>query len=169
MTKKEDNNPETISVDRTNADDVIQVAFPNITPNRSNFTEQNGESSNIGLEILSIQEEIDASKTEDSKFWENPVGYLKSLWNHPAGPLTIFFWAPLIKWCLVIAGLSDLQRPAANLSILQTLALAATGIIWCRYSMVITPKNYSLFSVNFFIALTQCYQLYRSIRYQYFS
>jgi hypothetical protein len=26
-------------------------------------------------------------------------------WDHPAGPQTIFFWAPLMKWSLVIAGL----------------------------------------------------------------
>lgn len=65
---------------------------------------------------------------------------------------------------LVIAGLSDLTRPAEALSIPQTCALAATGIIWSRYSMVIIPKNYSLFSVNVFVAVTQVYQLYRAIK-----
>jgi len=23
---------------------------------------------------------------------------LKQLWNHPAGPKTVFFWAPTMKW-----------------------------------------------------------------------
>jgi hypothetical protein len=41
-------------------------------------------------------------------------------WNHPAGPKTIFFWAPAMKWGLVIAGLGDLQRPADKLSLPQT-------------------------------------------------
>ncbi|KAG5352211.1 Brain protein 44 [Termitomyces sp. J132] len=69
--------------------------------------------------------------------------------NHPAGPKTVFFWAPLMKWCLVAAGLKDLSRPAEKLSVSQNLALAATGMIWVRYSLVITPVNYSLAAVGF--------------------
>ncbi|RZC38571.1 MPC domain containing protein [Asbolus verrucosus] len=88
-------------------------------------------------------------------------------WQHPAGPKTIFFWAPLCKWGLVIAGLSDLvTRPADKLSIPQTTSLAITGVIWSRYSLVIIPKNYNLFSVNVFVALTQLCQLYRALDYQ---
>ncbi|KAG8721359.1 Mitochondrial pyruvate carrier 2 [Ceratobasidium sp. 394] len=68
--------------------------------------------------------------------------------NHPAGPKTVFFWAPLMKWCLVGAGLKDLSRPADKLSVSQNTALAATGFIWVRYSFVITPVNYSLAAVR---------------------
>ncbi|KAF4617000.1 hypothetical protein D9613_008505 [Agrocybe pediades] len=64
--------------------------------------------------------------------------------NHPAGPKTVFFWAPLMKWGLVAAGLKDLSRPADKLSVSQNLALTATGFIWVRWSLVITPVNYSL-------------------------
>lgn len=64
----------------------------------------------------------------------------------------------------MIAGIGDLSRPAQNLSIPQSSALAATGIIWSRYSMVIIPKNYSLLSVNAFVAFTQVYQLYRAFK-----
>ncbi|XP_076760537.1 mitochondrial pyruvate carrier 2 [Xylocopa sonorina] len=88
------------------------------------------------------------------------------LWNHPAGPQTIFFWAPAFKWGLVIAGLGDLQRPANQLSISQSSALGVTGLIWTRYSLAITPKNWSLFSVNLFVALTSLYQVSRAIMYQ---
>ncbi|VEN54012.1 unnamed protein product [Callosobruchus maculatus] len=91
---------------------------------------------------------------------------LRPLWMHPAGPKTIFFWAPVFKWGLVIAGIADLQRPADKISVSQCGALLATGVIWSRYSLVIIPKNYSLFSVNVFVALTQCYQMYRAISYQ---
>jgi hypothetical protein len=70
-----------------------------------------------------------------------------------------------MKWCLVAAGLKDLGRPAEKLSINQNIgksshsapcsspfsspyaALAATGFIWVRYSLVITPINYSLAAV----------------------
>ncbi|KAJ3049156.1 Mitochondrial pyruvate carrier 2 [Rhizophlyctis rosea] len=86
--------------------------------------------------------------------------------NHPAGPKTIHFWAPAMKWGLVIAGLGDLSRPAENLSLMQTGALAATGVIWSRYAMVIIPKNYSLLSVNIFVGATGIYQLYRIWQYR---
>jgi len=81
--------------------------------------------------------------------------------NHPAGPKTVFFWAPMMKWALVAAGVSDLKRPAEKLSVSQNLALAATGTIWVRYSLVIIPINYSLAAVNGFVGLTGIVQLYR--------
>lgn len=61
----------------------------------------------------------------------------------------------------MVAGLNDLRRPAEKLSLAQSGSLAATGIIWSRYSLVIIPKNWTLFSVNVFVALTQVIQLYR--------
>ncbi|KDN52850.1 putative FMP43-protein found in mitochondrial proteome [Tilletiaria anomala UBC 951] len=81
--------------------------------------------------------------------------------NHPAGPKTVFFWAPMMKWCLVLAGIKDLSRPADKLSVSQNVALAATGMIWVRYSLVINPVNYSLAAVNFFVGATGLTQLYR--------
>ncbi|CAH0596431.1 unnamed protein product [Chrysodeixis includens] len=91
---------------------------------------------------------------------------MRPMWEHPAGPKTIFFWAPAFKWGLVIAGLGDLSRPAEKLSYSQSASLAATGIIWSRYSLVIIPKNYSLFLVNIFVASTSLYQLSRRYRYE---
>jgi len=87
--------------------------------------------------------------------------------NHPAGPKTVFFWAPVMKWCLVAAGLKDLNRPAEKLSVSQNLALAATGVIWVRYSFVIIPVNYSLAAVNFFVGATGLGQLARIAQYRY--
>uniref|UniRef100_A0A183DBL4 Mitochondrial pyruvate carrier n=1 Tax=Gongylonema pulchrum TaxID=637853 RepID=A0A183DBL4_9BILA len=45
--------------------------------------------------------------------------FAKTVWNHEAGPKTVFFWAPTIKWCLVLAGIADLKRPAEKLSAYQ--------------------------------------------------
>jgi len=87
--------------------------------------------------------------------------------NHPAGPKTVFFWAPLMKWCLVAAGLKDLARPADKLSVSQNLALAGTGFIWVRYSLVIIPVNYSLAAVNFFVGLSGLSQLGRIAHHRY--
>uniref|UniRef100_A0A915AAS5 Mitochondrial pyruvate carrier n=2 Tax=Parascaris TaxID=6254 RepID=A0A915AAS5_PARUN len=87
--------------------------------------------------------------------------FAKSAWNHSAGPKTVFFWAPTIKWCLVGAGLADLARPVEKLSISQNIALLATGAIWTRYSFVIVPINYYLASVNFFVGCIGLTQLLR--------
>ena len=46
-------------------------------------------------------------------------------------------------------------------------AITATGVIWSRYSMVIRPKNWNLFAVNVFMAITGSYQLSRKIRADY--
>ncbi|XP_055355726.1 mitochondrial pyruvate carrier 2-like [Paramacrobiotus metropolitanus] len=91
---------------------------------------------------------------------------LRPIWEHPAGPKTIHFWAPLGKWALVVAGLADAARPAEKLSLNQSLALTATGLIWSRYSLVIIPKNWSLFAVNMFVAATGISQLYRIWEYR---
>ncbi|KAJ7497106.1 mitochondrial pyruvate carrier [Mycena latifolia] len=92
---------------------------------------------------------------------------LTAFLNHPAGPKTVFFWAPMMKWCLVGAGLKDLNRPAEKLSVSQNVALTATGIIWVRYSFVIIPVNYSLAAVNFFVGLSGLTQLGRIANYRY--
>ncbi|RKP02152.1 hypothetical protein CXG81DRAFT_25171 [Caulochytrium protostelioides] len=85
--------------------------------------------------------------------------------NSPAGPKTVHFWAPAMKWGLVIAGLGDINRPVENISMSQTVSLFATGVIWSRYSTVIIPKNYGLLSVNAFLACTALYQLTRIYRH----
>ena len=63
-------------------------------------------------------------------------GKVKPLWDSPAGPKTVFFWAPAFKWCLVFAGIGDLQRPAEKLSVTQSTALAATGKIIITYQII---------------------------------
>lgn len=65
-----------------------------------------------------------------------------------------------------MAGIGDLTRPADKISLPQQGALSATGLVWARYSLVIIPKNWSLFSVNVFVAITGLYQLQRAVRYQ---
>ncbi|KAH1055614.1 hypothetical protein J1N35_033679 [Gossypium stocksii] len=94
---------------------------------------------------------------------------LQALWNHPAGPKTIHFWAPTFKWGISIANVADFAKPPEKLSYPQQIAVTATGIIWSRYSTVITPKNWNLFSVNIAMAGTGIYQLTRKIKHDYFS
>ncbi|XP_021191148.1 mitochondrial pyruvate carrier 2 [Helicoverpa armigera] len=91
---------------------------------------------------------------------------LRPLWEHPAGPKTIFFWAPFGKWGLVIAGFGDINRPVEKLSVRQCGSLALTGTLWARWSLIIIPKNYSLFFANCFVAVTGFYQLSRIYLYE---
>ncbi|KAI9711478.1 MAG: hypothetical protein M1820_002041 [Bogoriella megaspora] len=89
---------------------------------------------------------------------KNDSAFSKFL-NSPVGPKTVHFWAPIMKWGVVLAGVADLARPAENLSLQQNAALVATGAIWTRWCFVIKPKNYFLATVNFFlftVGATQC-------------
>jgi hypothetical protein len=50
----------------------------------------------------------------------------RAFMDHPAGPKTIHFWAPAMKWGLVVAGLADLGRPAEKISLGQTICTQIT-------------------------------------------
>jgi len=90
---------------------------------------------------------------------------LAQLWNHPAGPKTIHFWAPTFKWAISIANIADFERPPELLSYPQQIAVTATGLIWSRFSTQIKPVNYNLLAVNIFMAATGIYQLSRKVTY----
>eukprot|EP00250_Pteridium_aquilinum_P035322 c9137_g1_i1 orf=240-572(+) len=94
---------------------------------------------------------------------------LMALWNHPAGPKTIHFWAPTFKWGISIANVADFAKPPEKISYPQQIAVTATGLIWSRYSTVIRPKNWNLFSVNVAMAVTGIYQLSRKVMSDYAS
>lgn len=69
----------------------------------------------------------------------------------------------MLKWVLVLAGISDLARPAEKLSVTQNIALTATGVIWTRWCLIIKPKNYMLAAVNFFLGIVgiiQCSRIF---------
>lgn len=87
--------------------------------------------------------------------------------NAETGPKTVHFWAPVLKWSLVIAGLNDIQRPVEKLSGTQQVALFSTGVIWTRWAgFAIKPRNYLLASVNFFLGGVAGYQLTRIINFR---
>ncbi|GAB7352605.1 hypothetical protein MBLNU459_g2984t2 [Dothideomycetes sp. NU459] len=88
------------------------------------------------------------------------------LWNSPIGPKTVHFWAPIMKWGLVIAGAADFARPAESLSLSQNAALMATGLIWTRWCFVIKPKNLFLASVNFLVFCVATTQVTRVLLYR---
>ncbi|KAK4168640.1 hypothetical protein QBC43DRAFT_309326 [Cladorrhinum sp. PSN259] len=87
--------------------------------------------------------------------------WARRFWNSETGPKTVHFWAPMMKWGLVIAGISDFARPAESLSLTQNAALTTTGLIWTRWCLIIKPKNVPLAAVNFFLACVGIVQLSR--------
>ncbi|KAJ5242001.1 mitochondrial pyruvate carrier 2 [Penicillium citrinum] len=83
------------------------------------------------------------------------------MWNSPVGVKTVHFWAPVMKWALVIAGISDFNRPAEKLSLTQNAALMGTGAIWTRWCLIIKPRNVLLAAVNFFLGCVGVVQVSR--------
>lgn len=59
----------------------------------------------------------------------NMPGFVRSLSSHPAGPFTIFFWAPTSKWFLSGANLLNVNKPTDTISLAQTTALTMTGAL----------------------------------------
>ncbi|KAK4998267.1 hypothetical protein LTR66_002485 [Elasticomyces elasticus] len=93
-------------------------------------------------------------------------GAVARLWNSPVGPKTVHFWAPIMKWGVVLAGISDFARPASSLSLTQNAALICTGAIWTRWCFVIKPRNIFLASVNFLLFCVGATQVGRVLQYQ---
>ncbi|KAI9856627.1 MAG: hypothetical protein M1824_005324 [Vezdaea acicularis] len=95
-----------------------------------------------------------------------PQTLAQKMWNGPVGVKTVHFWAPVMKWAIVLAGISDFYRPAEKLSLTQNIALTATGIIWTRWCLIIKPKNYLLAAVNFFLGVVGSIQVSRILMYR---
>ncbi|KAM3075902.1 hypothetical protein ACMFMG_006580 [Clarireedia jacksonii] len=92
--------------------------------------------------------------------------WFKRMWDSPIGLKTVHFWAPVMKWAIVLAGISDLARPAEKLSLTQNAALTATGIIWTRWCLIIKPRNILLATVNFFLGMVGVVQVTRILLWQ---
>jgi hypothetical protein len=80
------------------------------------------------------------------------------------GPFYIHFWAPAFKWTLSINNLLDYDRPVDKISTSMMSALALTGVLFARWSFVITPVNYNLFLVNVALAASSGFHLARKFQ-----
>ncbi|KAL8740890.1 MAG: hypothetical protein Q9190_006447 [Brigantiaea leucoxantha] len=105
-------------------------------------------------------------QTADATAAQPAQSLASRLWNSPVGVKTVHFWAPVMKWALVLAGISDLSRPAEKLSLTQNAALMATGAIWTRWCLIIKPRNILLAAVNFFLGCVGVTQVARIVMYQ---
>lgn len=124
-------------------------------------------SQKIGAASVALVALIASSGRIKSFFSSSSIDLFKKTADHPAGPMTIFFWAPTSKWLLSVNNLADLNKPTDKMSLAQQTALTMTGVIWTRYSMVINPINYNLGAVNFVLALSSGYHLSRKLNADY--
>jgi hypothetical protein len=95
--------------------------------------------------------------------------FVQQVASSPVGPFTVFFWAPASKWALSANNLVDLKKDTNRMSMANQIALSVTGLIWTRYSLVITPINYNLAAVNFTLGVSSMYHLQRKVRNDYFG
>ena len=87
---------------------------------------------------------------------------------HPA-PLSLNLpcCARRSKWAISWNNLKDLNKPLEKVSAAQMTALTVTGLIWTRYSFVITPINYNMAVVQSVCAASSGYHLSRKLNAEY--
>ncbi|KAK4507651.1 hypothetical protein PRZ48_001386 [Zasmidium cellare] len=119
----------------------------------------------INTNVRFAQRRMQSTAAEAGEATKNESAFAK-FFNSPVGPKTVHFWAPIMKWGLVLAGAADFARPADQLSISQNAALMATGLIWTRWCFVIKPRNLFLASVNFLLFCVGATQTTRVLMYQ---
>ena len=71
------------------------------------------------------------------------------------------------KWAISWNNLKDLNKPLEKVSAAQMTALTVTGLIWTRYSFVITPINYNMAVVQSVCAASSGYHLSRKLNAEY--
>ena len=95
------------------------------------------------------------------------MGMASTIAAADAGPFTVHFWAPMSKWLISGASFLDLNRPTDKISLAQYSALTATGFFFSRYSLLVTPINYTLCSVNVALFGSSAWHLGRKIKADY--
>ena len=95
------------------------------------------------------------------------AGVFSSVAAADAGPFTVHFWAPMSKWLISGASFLEFDRPTEKISIAQYTALTATGLFFSRYSLLVTPINYNLCSVNVALFGSSAWHLGRKIKADY--
>jgi len=96
------------------------------------------------------------------------LGVISKIAAADAGPFTVHFWAPMSKWMISGASFMDLNRPTDQISLPQYTALTATGLFFTRYSLLVSPINYVLCSVNIALFFSSGWHLGRKLKADYF-
>lgn len=86
--------------------------------------------------------------------------------NSPIGPKTVHFWGPAANWGLVLAGILDSNKPAEKISKNMTFVLFFYSCFFMRFSYMVKPRNWLLFSCHFCNCLAQLNLLKKRYAYE---
>merc|ERR1711920_260437 len=89
------------------------------------------------------------------------LGSFRSFLNSPTGPKTTHFWGPVANWGFVVAGLSDMNKPAEQISGKMTGVLCVYSLLFMQFALQVQPRNLMLFSCHASNEAVQLYQLNR--------
>jgi Mitochondrial pyruvate carriers len=120
-----------------------------------------------GLGSAAILGGVVAGPTIRSALSNANLGVVSTVAAADAGPFTVHFWAPLSKWMISGASFLDLHRPTDQISLAQYTALTFTGFFFSRYSLLVTPINYMLCSVNVALFGSSAWHLGRKVNADY--
>jgi hypothetical protein len=81
--------------------------------------------------------------------------------NSPVGPKTVHFWGPAANWGLVLAAMSDANKPVEKISARMTTTLFFYSCMFMRFAWMVQPRNLLLFACHFSNASMQLYLLGR--------
>lgn len=108
-----------------------------------------------------------AGPTMQSALVAANMGPISAVAAAEAGPFTVHFWAPMSKWLISGASMLDINRPTDKISVAQYTALTATGAVFSRYALAVTPVNYMLCAVNIALFLSSGWMLGRKVKADY--
>ena len=74
---------------------------------------------------------------------------IMSIINSPVGPMTVHFWGPAANWALVLAAMTDANKPVENISKRMTTTLFFYSCMFMRFAWRVQPRNMLLFSCHF--------------------
>ncbi|KAI5950068.1 hypothetical protein KGF57_004413 [Candida theae] len=80
---------------------------------------------------------------------------------------TTHFWGPVSNFGIPIAAIMDLKKDPEVISGPMTGSLILYSLVFMRYSLAVTPKNYLLFGCHFVNELAQLGQGFRWTKFHY--
>ncbi|QBM91097.1 Uncharacterized protein family UPF0041 [Metschnikowia aff. pulcherrima] len=81
--------------------------------------------------------------------------------------LTTHFWGPVSNFGIPVAAVLDLKKDPEYISGPMTGSLILYSLVFMRYSLAISPKNYLLFGCHFVNEAAQLAQGFRWTRHYY--
>lgn len=82
---------------------------------------------------------------------------------------TTHFWGPVLNFGIPLAAILDLKKDPELISGPMTGSLIVYSMVFMRYSVAISPKNYLLFACHAVNETAQLAQGYRWLAHHYFS